>query len=89
MIEIPEGRELVFGVDVAAMPEGDTAFEVLVLVQYMDSDGDTGWAIRRSKGMDDTRCLGILHAELDRETHAFNRRWVDDADDEGDDDASS
>lgn len=54
------------GIEIEDLPEGDTPMEIVSLVKTLDEDGDVAWYVRCSNGVSDVEIMGALLMELDR-----------------------
>lgn len=69
----------VFGCEVAELPKDSIPLAALVLVKYLDEDGDTSWAIRSSKDMSDMEAIGLLRAALMTQERDVLNMWERDS----------
>ena len=62
---VPIGDVLGSGFSVAALPEGWTPLEGIVLVKCLDEDGRETWSFRHTEGLSDEEAIGALVVQLD------------------------
>ena len=61
----PIGRVLGDGFAIAALPDGWTALEGVVLIKCLDVDGTPSWAFRHTYGLNHEETIGALTVQLD------------------------
>lgn len=64
------------------MEDGDFPLAAVIMVKFMDSDGDRGWLLRHTSEIDTVEIIGILTAEGDRMRKQYVEGWEEDADDD-------
>jgi hypothetical protein len=75
--------EVLSGIEIAPLEDGDMALSALVLVKVLDSStSDTAWALRRTNDLNDQELLGVLIMEADRIRAALQEGWQPDEDDQ-------
>jgi hypothetical protein len=75
--------EVLPGIEIAPLEDGDMALSAMVLVKILDSStNDTAWVLRRTNDLNDQELLGVLIMEADRVRAALQEGWQPDEDDE-------
>ena len=69
------------GLEIVPLDAGDTPLETVAMVRYMDAEGQTGWALRKTSGVSEVEVIGALRVMLNHEEAAYEAGWVPDTDD--------
>lgn len=77
--------EVLNGIEIAPLDDGDVALEALLLVKTVDDEGRVCWVERMTDGLHQLEWLGAVTAAKARLTRTSLENWIPD---EGDDDAS-
>lgn len=69
--------DVLTGIEIEDLPEGDTPMEIVGLVKTLDVDGDVAWYVRCSDGVSDVEVMGALLMELDRRRYHKASTFLD------------
>ena len=67
--------EVLDGLSIHSLAEGDVPLNAFVMVKVADSDGDTGWAFRATEPPNSEELLGVLMIQVELLKKSILAEW--------------
>ena len=74
-------EQVLRGLELHPLVEGETAIEAFVLVKSLDNEGHTSWSYRTTNRLNREELLGALQVQVDVLRKELRDEWDDDDDD--------
>ena len=75
-------EQVLRGLELHPLDEGETAIEAFVLVKVLDADGHPNWSYRTTNHLNREELLGALQVQVDVLRKELRDEWDDDENDE-------